>query len=246
MGEGAARARFARRRKARRSGAGVRADRRPSCRAMRPRMPASRTPTCCNTRRRAPAACPIASLLARAMQAAREATTIDPSLGEGVGGARVSAVRRGKDAGRPGGRAARHRARAGQLAASLPARLWHLGRGAAARRRSHAGVDARLRAGADAGVHGVRGARHDRSRRAGSVDRRRCAAAASERSDAVAGGRTSLAARHDPRERRAMRAGALACFDEEIAAAASGHVYGSEFAVNAHVASGFTHLADEQ
>ena len=38
-------------------------------------------------------------------------------------------------------------------------------------------------------------------------------------------------------------AGALACFDEEIAAAASGHVYGGEFAVNAHVASGFTNLA---
>jgi hypothetical protein len=36
---------------------------------------------------------------------------------------------------------------------------------------------------------------------------------------------------------------ALACFAEEIAAAASGHVYGSEFAVNAHVASGFTQLS---
>lgn len=36
--------------------------------------------------------------------------------------------------------------------------------------------------------------------------------------------------------------GALSCFDEEIAAAAGGHVYGSEFAVNAHVAAGFTHL----
>jgi DNA-binding winged helix-turn-helix (wHTH) protein len=39
------------------------------------------------------------------------------------------------------------------------------------------------------------------------------------------------------------RNAALACFDEEIAAASSGHVYASEFAVNAHVASGFTHLS---
>ena len=38
------------------------------------------------------------------------------------------------------------------------------------------------------------------------------------------------------------RAGALACFDEEIAAAAD-HVYGREFAINAHVAGGFTKLA---
>lgn len=35
---------------------------------------------------------------------------------------------------------------------------------------------------------------------------------------------------------------ALDCFDEEIAAAAGGHVYGNEFAVNAHVAAGFTQL----
>ena len=35
---------------------------------------------------------------------------------------------------------------------------------------------------------------------------------------------------------------ALACFDEEITAAAGGHVYGHEFAVNAQVASGFIHL----
>ncbi len=39
--------------------------------------------------------------------------------------------------------------------------------------------------------------------------------------------------------------GAVACFDEEIAAAAGGHVYGSEFAVNARVASGFTQLAND-
>jgi len=36
---------------------------------------------------------------------------------------------------------------------------------------------------------------------------------------------------------------ALASFDEEIAAASHGHVYGGEFAVNAHVAAGFTHLS---
>ena len=36
---------------------------------------------------------------------------------------------------------------------------------------------------------------------------------------------------------------ALACFEEEIAEAAGGHVYGAEFAVNACVAAGFTHLS---
>jgi DNA-binding winged helix-turn-helix (wHTH) protein len=36
---------------------------------------------------------------------------------------------------------------------------------------------------------------------------------------------------------------ALACFDEEIAAGPHGHIYGGEFAVNAQVASGFTHLS---
>ncbi len=39
------------------------------------------------------------------------------------------------------------------------------------------------------------------------------------------------------------RAGALACFTEEIAAGESGHVYATEFVVNARVASGFTQLA---
>ena len=41
---------------------------------------------------------------------------------------------------------------------------------------------------------------------------------------------------------RGDRDGAVACFDEEIAAAAD-HVYGREFAMNARVASGFTKLA---
>jgi DNA-binding winged helix-turn-helix (wHTH) protein/Flp pilus assembly protein TadD len=36
---------------------------------------------------------------------------------------------------------------------------------------------------------------------------------------------------------------ALAAFDEEIATATSGHVYGREFGVNAHVASGFVRLS---
>ena len=38
---------------------------------------------------------------------------------------------------------------------------------------------------------------------------------------------------------------AVASFDEEIAAAASGHVYAREFGVNAHVAAGFVKLAQE-
>ncbi len=41
---------------------------------------------------------------------------------------------------------------------------------------------------------------------------------------------------------RGDAASALASFDEEIARAASGHVYAREFAVNARVATGFTHL----
>ena len=44
---------------------------------------------------------------------------------------------------------------------------------------------------------------------------------------------------------RGDRDAALECFAEEIAAAATGHVYAREFAVNAHVASGFTLLAAE-
>lgn len=39
--------------------------------------------------------------------------------------------------------------------------------------------------------------------------------------------------------------GALASFDEEIAAAESGHVYAREFLLNAHVASGFVKLAQD-
>jgi len=42
---------------------------------------------------------------------------------------------------------------------------------------------------------------------------------------------------------RGDRETALGCFDEEIAAAETGHVYAREFVVNAHVASGFTMLA---
>ncbi|HEX8031179.1 MAG TPA: hypothetical protein VF491_22075, partial [Vicinamibacterales bacterium] len=40
-------------------------------------------------------------------------------------------------------------------------------------------------------------------------------------------------------------AGALECFNEEIAAASAGHIYGREFAANAHAASGFTWLAGD-
>ena len=43
---------------------------------------------------------------------------------------------------------------------------------------------------------------------------------------------------------RGDRAGALECFAEEIDAGKSGHVYGREFVVNAHVAAGFLHLAE--
>jgi DNA-binding winged helix-turn-helix (wHTH) protein len=44
---------------------------------------------------------------------------------------------------------------------------------------------------------------------------------------------------------RGDRYAALECFHDEIAAATTGHVYAREFAVNAHVASGFTLLAAE-
>ncbi|HUQ88547.1 MAG TPA: winged helix-turn-helix domain-containing protein [Vicinamibacterales bacterium] len=43
---------------------------------------------------------------------------------------------------------------------------------------------------------------------------------------------------------RGDRAGALQCFAEEIDAGKRGHVYGHEFVVNAQVAAGFLHLAD--
>lgn len=46
-------------------------------------------------------------------------------------------------------------------------------------------------------------------------------------------------------ETRGDRAGALACFAEEIEAGKSGHVYAKEFIVNAHVAAGFLHLAEK-
>ena len=46
-----------------------------------------------------------------------------------------------------------------------------------------------------------------------------------------------LAANHDPLAARG-------CFEEEVAAATAGHVYAREFAVNALVASGFTLLAE--
>jgi DNA-binding winged helix-turn-helix (wHTH) protein len=41
------------------------------------------------------------------------------------------------------------------------------------------------------------------------------------------------------------RAGALECFDEEIEAGKSGHIYAREFVVNARVAKGFIHLAEK-
>jgi len=41
---------------------------------------------------------------------------------------------------------------------------------------------------------------------------------------------------------RGEHAGALACFDEEIAGGATGHIYGREFIANARVAIGFTQL----
>ena len=81
---------------------------------------------------------PDRELLARAMRAAQQASTLDPTLGEAwaVLGYLLSAA--GQDRRGPGGGAPRHGARAGELAASLPARLRQLGRGAAARGRSHA------------------------------------------------------------------------------------------------------------
>jgi DNA-binding winged helix-turn-helix (wHTH) protein len=44
---------------------------------------------------------------------------------------------------------------------------------------------------------------------------------------------------------RGDRAGALECFAEEVDAGRSGHVYAREFVVNAHVAAGFLHLAGD-
>ena len=45
---------------------------------------------------------------------------------------------------------------------------------------------------------------------------------------------------------RGDHAGALRCFNEEIAGGATGHIYGREFIVNARVAIGFTHLVRQE
>ena len=53
-----------------------------NCHATRPRTPGSRTPICCNTSGPDSVSVPDRDLLVRAMESARQASTLDPSLGE--------------------------------------------------------------------------------------------------------------------------------------------------------------------
>ena len=208
---------------------------------MRRRTPGSPTRTCCSTSGRDPAARPIAACSTRAMHAARQASTLDPSLGEAwaVLGYLLCAAGKIEE-----GQAAARRATA--LEPDNWRHHYRLAYGAWGEERLRA-VDRTLTLmpgfapGADAGVHGVRGARHDAiapsakrrlaPRRSGSTKAitRRCRRSGFHwlrgmilRREAIATARSSaLTKRLRPRH--------------------SGHVYGASLPSNAHVAAGFTH-----
>lgn len=185
---------------------------------------------------------PDRSLLERAMKAAREASTIDPSLGEAwaVLGYLLCAAGKMQE-----GQAAARRATA--LEPDNWRHHYRLAYGTWGEERLRA-VErslALMPAFAPARMLAtmVYVAR-------GTIDRaEREAAIAADAQRQHQGDRTPLPAVGHHWLRGMILAsmgdatGALACFDEEIAAAANGHVYGNEFAVNARVASGFTHLS---
>jgi DNA-binding winged helix-turn-helix (wHTH) protein len=180
-------------------------------------------------------------LLTRAMEAARRATSIDPSLGEGWAALGYLLTAAGKAA---EGQAAARRATA------LEPENWRH------HYRQAYGVwgEERLRAvdRALALMPGFSPARMlgcmvfvargtlDRAEREASIGADAQRQQRGDRTPLPAVGfhwlrGMILAAKHN-------RQGALGCFDEEVAAASAGHVYGREFAVNALVASGFTSL----
>ena len=185
---------------------------------------------------------PDRSLLARAMEAARQATTLDPSLGEGwavLGYLRCAA-----------GKSEEGQA-AGRRATALEPENWRhhyrLAYGTWGEERLRA-VDRAL-----AIMPGFAPARMLSCMvfvARGTIDR-----AEREASIGVEAQRQNQSA-HTPLPAvgfhwlRGMMlatggdwAGALASFDEEIEAGKSGHVYGREFVVNARVARGFTQLS---
>jgi len=181
--------------------------------------------------------------LARAMQAAREATTLDPALGEGwaVLGYLLCAAGRSEE-----GQAAARRATA--LEPDNWRHHYRLAYGTWGEERLRA-VDRTL-----ASMPGFAPARMlscmvfvargtiDRAEREASIGVETQRQNLADRTPLPAVGfhwlrGMILAARGD-------RAGAYECLAEEIASGQSGHVYAREFVVNAHVATGFMHLAD--
>jgi DNA-binding winged helix-turn-helix (wHTH) protein len=185
---------------------------------------------------------PDRDLLLRAMQAARQATTIDPALGEGwaVLGYLLCAAGKAEE-----GQAAARRATA--LEPENWRHHYRLAYGTWGEERLRA-VDRTL-----ALMPGFAPARMLSCMvfvARGTIDRaEREAAIGAETQRQNQSAHTPLPAvgfhwlRGMILSTKGDRAGALACFDEEIAAAAS-HVYGREFALNAHVAIGFARLAD--
>jgi DNA-binding winged helix-turn-helix (wHTH) protein/methylmalonyl-CoA mutase cobalamin-binding subunit len=185
---------------------------------------------------------PDRDLLWRAMQAARQATTIDPTLGEGwaVLGYLLCAAGKAEE-----GQAAARRATA--LEPENWRHHYRLAYGTWGEERLRA-VDRTL-----ALMPGFAPARMLSCMvfvARGTIDRaEREAAIGAETQRQNQSAHTPLPAvgfhwlRGMILAATGDRAGALACFAEEIASAAS-HVYGREFALNAHVATGFTRLAD--
>jgi DNA-binding winged helix-turn-helix (wHTH) protein len=184
------------------------------------------------------------SLLERAMQAAREATVLDPSLGEGwaVLGYLLCAGGKSEE-----GQAAARRATA--LEPNNWRHHYRLAYGSWGEERLRA-VDRALALMPEFAparmlacmVFVARGsiARADQEAALGAESQRRQHV---DHTPLRAVGHHWLhgliraaAGDHD---------GALASFDEEVAAATSEHVYAREFAVNAHVASGFVKLAKD-
>ena len=187
---------------------------------------------------------PDRDLLTRAMKAAREATTIDPSLGEGwaVLGYLLCAAGKSEE-----GQAAARRATA--LEPDNWRHHYRLAYGAWGEERLRA-VDRTL-----ASMPGFAPVRMlscmvfvargtmDRAEREASIGVETQRQNQSDQTPLPAVGfhwlqGLILAAKND-------RAAALACFDEESEAVKGGHVYGREFAINAQVASGFVHLAQK-
>ena len=199
-------------------------------------------PICCNTNGRDSVSVPDRGLLTRAMHAARQASTLDPSLGEAwaVLGYLLSAGGKNEE-----GQAAARRATA--LEPDNWRHHYRLAYGVWGEERLRA-VDRTLALMPGFAPARMLGCMVFVAR--GIIDRaEREASIGAESQRQHQGDRTPLPAvgfhwlRGMIVAARGDRDAALECFNEEIAAAATGHVYAREFAVNALVASGFTLLA---